>query len=342
MELSDNETLHTPKQQKITGYMLRLSAILLWGAGPIILKYNLASFNPFFVYGFSMYVALLFWIPVYLFRLLRHRLNGKKKTCRPVKGYNRFFFMAIVFDALEVLLITISVHFTIASNTTLLLNFSPVIALLFFLVFARNRIAYLKGKNDTLNILIVFIAGCVGSSMLVFNQLPNETGNKMLGDLIAFGAVLCDVAATVSLIHYARQNEAFSGIDYIIRKIAIIALLFFPIVLTGLPQIMQGLSISQIASFVYMGVFDFALAYMLAFEAFKRIDGLIAYLLFNLRPIITILLEVVVFALPLSINFSVGAVLIMGASIAAEIINSKAQKLEKKTVLLKPLSVRDD
>lgn len=310
----------------MAGYLLRISAIILWGAGPIILKYNLASFNPFFVYGFSMYMALLLLVPVSIIRFFNKRKKGGPANQPGMHSYNRFFVMAIIFDALEVLLITISVHFTIASNTTLLLNFSPVIALLFFLLFARHGVVYLKRKNDTLNILIIFIIGCLGSSLLVFNQFPSPSGNKMLGDLIAFGAVLCDVTATVSLIHYARQKEAFSGIDYITRKVFIIALLFSPIVLPELPKVIHSLTVSEWASFIYMGVCDFGLAYMLAFEALKRIDGLVSYLLFNLRPIITIIFEVVLFALPLSIDFMIGAVLILGASIGAEVINTKAEK----------------
>ena len=66
---------------------------------------------------------------------------------------------------------------------------------------------------------------------------------------------------------------------------------------------------------------------ILNYEAFRRMDGFIAFLMFNISILITFLIEAYWLGeIQVTIYLILGGILIMGASIFAEVINSKCEK----------------
>ena len=314
------------KYDKILGYFFRVSAIVIWGVSPLIVKYSLSEVSPLLVTGFSIYIGLLFVVPFFL--LLQYLGKVKKVTKKEIStGYTRYFWTAVLFDGLTIFLFFFSVQYTLASNAILVLNFAPVVGLMAGIFFFRNTVAYLQTKGQRLRVIIIFIIGCLGTSFLVLNQPETnvvDPQNKLFGDFLSVLALICDVIATIAIILYAKSKEAFSGLHFIVRKVCFLAILFSPIVL---PQIFSlSLTSQEWMSFLFLGVFNIVLSYYFAYEAYKRMEGLIAYLMFNLTAVITVFIEVFVFGLALNILFIFGAVLIISSTIFAEIINTKAER----------------
>lgn len=312
-------------KQKIFGYILRLTAVFLWGVSPLIIKYYLARINGLFITAFSVYIGL---ISLLVFFLLRRIFL---KSSRPLRaaagtGYTKLFFLAVIFDGLTVLLYFLSIQLTLASNAILFLTFAPVVAVLISLIFFRDRVSYLRVPGHASIIIFVFLAGCIGTSFLILNKGSTNVVNyhhKLLGDALAILALMSDVIATMSIIHYAKSKQSFSGLDFIFRKVAILAAMFTPIVLLHIFSI--TLTLREWGAFLFLGLFNIVVAYYCAYEAFQRIEGLIAYLLFNLTAVVTIFLEILFFGLEVTVPFVIGSVLIIAASITAESINTKSE-----------------
>jgi drug/metabolite transporter (DMT)-like permease len=74
----------------------------------------------------------------------------------------------------------------------------------------------------------------------------------------------------------------------------------------------------EILGLLYLGIFCSALAYFFAYEAFKRLDGFINYLLLNLIPIVALAIKVIFFDMPLNFIFIIGIIRILGSAISAE------------------------
>jgi drug/metabolite transporter (DMT)-like permease len=65
----------------------------------------------------------------------------------------------------------------------------------------------------------------------------------------------------------------------------------------------------------------------LNYEAFKRIDGYLAYMMFNLSILVTFILEAfVIHSIEPTMLLVLSGALIIGASVTAEVVNSRCQK----------------
>ncbi len=323
-EISEDPAFSAYQDQKNWGYLFRLCAVCIFGISPLVVKYFLFRMSGTFVSGFSFVLAAGFLLPI---ASIKYFLPKAKQRTHWKERYDVSFFAAVLFDGLMVMVYFLSVQYTIASDAGLFLNFAPVVALVLTLLFFRKRVPYLRHKTDTMRIILFFLLGCIGSAILVINKIPVAIGSysqKLFGDALAGLIVLFDVIGTMATIHYAKKKGSFNGFDFIIRKIFFLAVIFSPLVF---PKIFSfHFTIQEWFAFSYLALCYVILGYWFAYEAFRRVDGLIAYLLLNLGPLVTISLEVLFFDLPLSFNLVIGAVMILGSSLAAEYINSKHDK----------------
>lgn len=311
------------KREKILGYILRIIALLIWGTDPIIAKYFLKDYNGLFVASFSIYVGAIFLFPIAVILFWKRRKDPNRLQPR---GYNRYFFAMVLFGGLVSIFHFLSVNYTIASNAVLFLNFAPVIALVFSLLWYREKFHYLLKASKAIKVLLVFLIGGIGSSLLIINTptQPNvDYSHKLLGDFLAFVAVILDIFSTMAQIHYTKQKEAFSGLDYTIRRVFLLMVLYAPYVLPKLFTL--ELSKKEWLGFIFIGCFTTVLAYYFSFEAYKRLDGLVVYFLFIITPLFTIALETILFGLKPSLQFFVGGLLILSAAISVEFITRTAK-----------------
>lgn len=312
-------------RQKLIGYLLRLIAVIIWGIDPLVAKYALERFDGYFICALSLSISAISFFPIILWKIF----NNKKQESDNPKGspYHPLFFIIIVFGGLTSFFHFISLNYTIAINTVLFLTFAPVVGLVITLIFLRSQVAYLQRLSDKLKLILVFLMGCFGASLLITSgskEVFSQAKNKILGDFIAFLAMTSDVIATLALIRYRKLSQAFSGSDFMIRRQIILSIISLPIILPSILSI--SFTNKELAAFLFIGLGTHTAAYYLSYEAYKRLDGLINYLFFNITPIITITLESLLFNLPLSRNLILGTTFTIGSSILAEVVNSQAQK----------------
>ncbi len=106
----------------------------------------------------------------------------------------------------------------------------------------------------------------------------------------------------------------------------LISFLFFvPFLLFNISEILH-LSLEKILWVLGVGAL-WGLGTLLNYEAFRRMDGFIGFLMFNISILITILVEsLLLHTIQITPLFLLGSGLVIGASIVAEMINTQSEK----------------
>jgi GTP pyrophosphokinase len=328
-EVTKNEALSPEewqkrKREKMMGYLIRFGAVVIWGLLPIYIKYTEAnSVDPllrvFFAGVGGVFPSLLIILIISFF------LTSKKKKNLYKLPINLWLAALIIGEIFVVYFSNSSLVYTSSTNLILLKNFGPVLALIVALILWRERISYLKQNKNLLSIILIFLMGSIGSSLLFYNDIKESQILYLYGDLLAVLAMVADTFLVISQIQYARylrKNQSSVLNLYMYLGIAIVAspLVFFVtqnILTLSLPQIVFSIGIGVLSGF----------GQILNYEAFRRIDGFIAFLMFNMAILITFIAEAVFLGTVYpTLLLLLGGSMIIGASVVAEKINSKCEK----------------
>ncbi len=134
-----------------------------------------------------------------------------------------------------------------------------------------------------------------------------------------------DVAFVIAQIRY---TEKFKGYEVYFLNFY----LYFLAFLCTIPFVIYNylyffhLPIQEISWAIGLGIL-WGLGTLLTFEAYKRMDGFIAFLMFNISILITLVIESFVLKeIHITSHLLLGAGLIIGSSILAEMINTQSEK----------------
>ncbi|MBP9773696.1 MAG: HD domain-containing protein [Candidatus Peribacteraceae bacterium] len=314
------------KKQKVLGYGIRLLAVIIWGTEPIYIKYTAANDLSPFLRTFLLGIGVL--IPsalIYLFRLLRR----KRLDVSFALPYDRYFILLVVGQIGYMYFKNASLLYTSGTNLLLFNNFAPLIGLLIASFFWRKDISYLREPRNILFIFMLAIAAGIGSSMLVYNGTISHQSTSIAGDALAMISTFFDVLMTIGQIEYIKRFRSTDGSLLNIHIFLFLLLFTAPVVLVGAlthSPILSGLTMHSLLLGLGIGLFV-GFGQLLNYEAFKRIDGYLAFMMFNLSILITFLFEVFfVHSLKPTPLLIVSGLLIITASLSAEFINSRAQK----------------
>lgn len=314
------------KKQKFLGYGIRLLAVAIWGTEPIYIKYTTANDLSPFLRTFLLGIGVL--VPsalMYAFKLLRRNPVRQKFALR----YDRYFVLLVVGQIGYMYFKNASLLYTSGTNLLLFNNFAPLIGLLVASFFWRKDISYLREPRNILFIFLLAIAAGIGSSMLVYDGTISHHSTSILGDALAMISTFFDVLMTIGQIEYIKRFRTTDGSLLNIHIFLFLLLFTAPVVLVGAiirSSILTGLTMHSLLLGLGIGLFV-GFGQLLNYEAFKRIDGYLAFMMFNLSILITFLLEVfLVHSLKPTPLLIVSGLLIITASLSAEYINSHAQK----------------
>ena len=316
------------RRRKRVGYAIRLAAIFVWGLEPIYIKYTPANdLSPFlrtFLLGLGVLIPSLI---VYGATYVRQRM--KKKNVSFSLVYDRFFTLFVIGQIGVMYFKNASLIYTSGTNLLLFNNFAPVIGLLIAAVFWRREIPYLRQPRTILIIFLLAVMAGIGSSLLVFNTKYLSASSSVTGDILAMISTFFDVLVTISQIEYCKRYRSVNGFLLNIHIFLCLLICTAPgmIALTlWNPAILHGLTLRTLLFGMGIGLFV-GIGQLLNYAAFKRIDGYLAYMMFNLSILITFSLEVfAVHSVKPTPLLLLSAILIVGASVYAEIVNSRCEK----------------
>ncbi|MDD5054814.1 MAG: DMT family transporter, partial [Candidatus Peribacteraceae bacterium] len=222
-----------------------------------------------------------------------------------------------------------SLQYTTGTNFLLFNNFAPLLGLIVAAFLWRREIPYLRQPRTMLWIFSLATVAGVGSSLLVYYSLSNNSSLSVLGDSLAMLSTFFDVVLTVGQIQYLRRLPRTNGMVLNLHVFFLPLLLLAPLVVIGAvvqPAILIGVTWFTVLLGMGTGAIN-CVGLFLNYEAFKRIDGFLAYIMFNLSTVIVFLIEAFIFhSIQPTLLFLFSALLIAGSSILAEVIHSRCQK----------------
>ncbi len=313
---------------KVIGYALRFGAVLIWGIEPVLIRYTpLQQLSPLLrVNIWAIAGAVTGFIAIALLNIFR----SKKDRLTYATPYNRYFWIIVVANLSYNYFLHKSLLFTTATNVNLILSYAPIFALLLGFVIWRERISYFRTARNIQQMFVIFALSALGGTLLIYNDAVHSSGG-VLGDFFALLIAFSDVAFIMSNIHYIKYSkQATNSISLATHHFLWIAIVTF-FLIGGVNVFDFGgitYDLTPVQWFTGLGVgFLTLVGLVLTFEAFRRIDGLLAFLMLNLAPLIAFSAEILFFDLNVSTPlFILGGIAIVSASILAEIVNARCQK----------------
>ncbi len=308
------------QKQKVIGYLLRFSAIIVWGLDPLFLKYSpLSEISLDIRMGLLFFGGALFMLSLIV--VFKRRLI-KSLYKIPINGA---FKLLIIAKLLFAFLSVVSLQYTSGTSFILLNNFAPIFSLLIAFIFWRSSVLYLQDKKNIIKMFIIFLLGSIGTSLIFYKDIVVGGVLSLWGNIFAILTMLSDVLFMTVVIRYApslKNNQSYFVNFYLYLASF---LCFLPFLLFNISEVLQ-LSSEKIFWAIGVGAL-WGLGTLLNYEAFRRMDGFIGFLMFNLAILITISVESF-FLNEIAITpfLLLGSALVIGASILAEMINTKCEQ----------------
>jgi len=314
------------RRKKMAGYSFRLGAVFIWGIQPLYLRYTPANeVDPLIrVFLTGIGVLLITGIFICIKRLIVHR--PRKVTKLPK---NILLLNIVIGYVLFTYFLNASLQLTTSTNFILFNNFSPVIALLVGAMLWRSSIPYLKDPQKMMWIFLIFLMGSTGAALIIYNTIQGQSGGSVRGDILGLMAMAADTLLVVSQIRYMKLFQKVSSLSINLYVFFAHILAMTPLLLwfafTGNSNI-YALTIVPVLFGVGAGVLA-GIGQILNYETFRRIDGFIAFLMFNVSILITFIIEVFFLGqFKPSWILLAGGGIIIASTILAELINSHCEK----------------
>lgn len=310
------------QREKIFGYLIRLGAVVIWGIEPLYIKYTVINdlsplLRVFLKATGGLLPSLVLGIIV-AWSIQRKPVNFRLP-------YNKIFAVIVIGELLFAYFMNSSLIFTSGTNMILINSFAPVIGLIIAAIFWRDQIPYLRQSKHFMKVFMLFVLGSIGSSFIFYNDIRFATSEHLWGDTLSMMTMLADVFLVIAMIRYVKSLSQPKSIELNFNIFLCTLLLTAPFALLSSTNIWQ-LTAAQWAFGLGAGILS-GFGRIMNFAAFRRIDGFLAFLMFNISIFITFAIEAFyikgIVSTPLLV---IGGLLIIGASIGAEYINTKSER----------------
>lgn len=325
------------------GYFSAFLVTLIWGASPVMIRMllnpegiNIAAIpflsalsdappvDPLVLNGLRSLIGSLFLC--FLFVIIHpKKINQFKHLPK-----DKLFLISVIALTIGNFLYHLSFKYTLATDVTLIANYSPVVVLILYLIYSlRTRDIAFSKLPALRNIVLTVLVGCLGTSIVIINdpfESISENRLKFIGDNIQFVGVLFWSLFLFTSHRYAKINAHISSFPITITTLLLssIILLIFGFIFTF--DAFFGMNAVQWYCILFLSIFTTGICYLLWYKASKSIGVLSMVLFLNLTSVIAALVESLVYGNIISYKLIVGAAMIIGASIYAEMLNKQFEK----------------
>ncbi len=312
------------RSSNLTGYAAGLLASFFWGIHSVIIRHLTEQvISPYLIAGLRLYIGTLT-----LFLIIGiERLFHFKKKREPMKfTFNTFFWIAALSLGINFLFFQSGLQYTLASDANLIQNFSPVAVLIISTIFLTHRIKEIApNKIFWTKVFQIVLIGSIGASLVLVNDSNNKIvsdDSKLFGDFLEFAGMIFFSVFVICSSEYSKIEKNIPSLDVTMVTLAVAAL---PVTLFVPFGELAKLNAQQWGEIIFIGVFSTGVAYWLWHIASKRLNVIPLTLNLVYIGIITVLSEVLFLHIALDWEFILGGVLMIIASVAAEIINLQAK-----------------
>ncbi|MWV26865.1 DMT family transporter [Aurantiacibacter rhizosphaerae] len=274
-------------------------AILLWGGNAIIAKASATIIAPAELNFARWLLAALLLAPFAALQIMRNR-------AALVRQLPRLCVLGLFGSALFPFLMYVAAGYTTATKVGIIQTLMPLIAIGLSAAFFRGAIGRGVLAGAALSMAGVIVVITNGQPGMLLMQSPNR------GDLIMLAATACFALYSVLLARW-RGPIPMAASMFVQACTAVAAMV--PIMLLTEAKDLEPAAVPLIA---YAGVLGSVAAPLLWMQGVALIGSSRASLLFNLLPLVTAGLAVVLLGEPLSAPLIIGAMLLLAGVVMAE------------------------
>lgn len=249
-----------------------------------------------------------------IFLLLSAAVSRKTLSVDAIRKNIKLLLLSGSAIGINWILLFESYRYTTVPIATLCYYLSPVFVTLLSPIVLKEKLTALK---------LVCVAAALGGMVLIsgiFQGTASMDGD-FLGILLASGAAVL-YASVVLMNKFLKEIPAN---DSTVVQLGAAAMITLPYVLLTEDVSAIRLEISAVCLLLFVGIVHTGIAYRMYFSAVPYVDGQSIALLSYADPAVTILLSAIVLGESLDIYGMLGAVLILGSTLAGELLGKKKQ-----------------
>ncbi len=287
------------KSKKISGHLLALLTIVIWGTTFISTKILLVDFRPVEILFIRFVMGLAVLLAVY-----PHRLKGTTRRQEVT-----FAAAGLCGICLYYLLENIALTYTMASNVGVIISIAPFFTAIFSKLFLRET------EKLRVNFFLGFLVAMTGIFFISFNGAKLEL--NPMGDLLALAAAI--VWACYSVLTRKISEFGYNTIATT-RRMFLYGILFMlpALTLNFGPERTRLTNPIYLLNLIYLGVGASALCFVTWNFAVKVLGVIKVSVYIYMVPVITIITSVLILKEPVTWISAVGTVLAVAGLFLSE------------------------
>lgn len=308
------------------GYVYILMSTLLFSTMEIALKIVSGVYNPIQLTFLRFLIGSIILLPL--------AIKGLKKRGCKLKANDLWFFALTGFICVVVsmVLYQMAIQYSQASVIAVLFSCNPVFVIIFAFLLLKEKI-----YKHTVVSIIISVLGIIA----IMN--PAHMSDNLVGIvLILLSAITFSIYSVIGRKRSAKYGGiALTCFSFIFGSAEMFLLIILsrlgpvPAFLSdvGLSSfanvpILSGLTLQSLPSLIYIGVFVTGLGYTFYFLAMEVTDAATASLVFFIKPALAPLLASLTLHDPITLNMTIGIILIVGGSLISFIAGYKKKQQE--------------
>jgi len=306
-------------------YLYLLIAIILFSIHSVAMRYLiidlemsawLVFFLRFFIWWLFLAIiaSIFFWKKDYK-KIINKKTNILKDKIFWINSISLFFTSFLFILALK---------FTSASNWMLLATMSPVLVVIFSMIFIKNSNIT---RSQNRKIFFIAVITAIGSSLLFNDYSFNQNKLKLLWDTLAF---LSAIALAITDIYNVELRRKYSKCNWVhITSLTLLVtwIISIPFLLLYYDNLFPLTNI-KLYLIILISIFSTWIGYLLWFIIAKRFSAIFLSVITNILWITTIFSEYLIYnrVEPITINLIIGSLLIISWWIYIHQITTKKIK----------------
>jgi drug/metabolite transporter (DMT)-like permease len=278
--------------------------ILLWGLNFVVSRF-LSGIYPVRVSGVIFALFRYSLGALTMVAVIVYQRKGVHEVIEEIGPYRRMLLLSAFFSALFVIGTHTSTEFLPSGTTSILVNLSPIIVLLFGVFFLSERATPMK--------ILGFVLGFAGGAMFLWTRILFLPGAE-IGIVLALLGLVSWAGYTISL-HYLEGANRF-----IVMTVnhTTSSLMILPFILL---MVLEGATLTlvwdayTVAGFLFSGVLGSGLAYVLYFGAIEMLGAARASSFLFLIPFVSLVGDFALGEPPELLALLAGAIALLGVAL---------------------------
>lgn len=296
-------------------------ACIVWGSSHAVAKVALETVPPILLSAFRLCIAGTVFIVIQL---------TTKRPAIAVADRWPMARLSMIGIVTSYILGYSGINLTTSSDASLLIIGE--------VIFTALLAYFLVGEKFTRLRLIGTIVGTIGAIILIggsVGQNTEQAPNRVLGDILFLGCLLCEAYYTVRGGAFLARNDSVSMLAWVN---GVSMLIWIPVItwyfVTGNAPIFDR---DIILGIIYLALFPSVMCYFLWFTAVRQVGASAAAVALLAQPVVGAIIGISIMGDPVTWTFILGGVLILGALIITSLPSNEpmspmlAQKVDELT-----------